>query len=142
MPSNYYNGACANQVMRKNGGVDVSGLDAAEECNRLLNRIKELEADYGLFVEIVSSQEEQLAIIEGSEQLATEQALAAEAKVKELEAEVKRLRTANTELNEWNKGIEAQLDKVRNCQTYVVELDDCEQSWFKKTDVLEALEGE
>ena len=38
--------------------------------------------------------------------------------------------------------LETQLDKVRNCQTYVVELDDCEQSWFKKTDVLEALEGE
>ena len=42
----YYNGACANQVMRKNGkDADVSGLDAAEECNRLDKRIEELEKD-------------------------------------------------------------------------------------------------
>ena len=57
-------------------------------AHELGEQVKELEADYGLFVEIVSSQEEQLAIIEGSEQLATEQALAAEAKVKELEAKL------------------------------------------------------
>ena len=37
--------------------------------------------------------------------------------------------------------LEAQLDKVRKCQTYVVELDDCEQEWFKKADVLKAIGG-
>ena len=43
--SKYYNGACANQVMRQNGKPgDVSGVDAAEECNRLDNRIEHLEA--------------------------------------------------------------------------------------------------
>ena len=35
-------------------------------------------------------------------------------RITELETENTRLRTANTELNEWNKGIEAQLDKVRD----------------------------
>jgi hypothetical protein len=40
----YYNGSCANQVMRKNGELgDVSGVDAADECNRLDKRITELE---------------------------------------------------------------------------------------------------
>ena len=62
-------------------------------AHELGEQVKELEADYGLFVEIVSSQEEQLAIIEGSEQLATEQALAAEAKVKELEAKLEQFKT-------------------------------------------------
>ena len=37
--------------------------------------------------------------------------------------------------------LQEQVERVRNCQTYVVELDDCEQSWFKKTDVLKAIEG-
>ena len=63
-------------------------------AHELGEQVKELEADYGLFVEIVSSQEEQLAIIEGNEQLATEQALAAEAKVKELQEQV-------DEANQW-----------------------------------------
>lgn len=36
---------------------------------------------------------------------------------------------------------EAQLDAVRDCQTYIVELDDCEMAWFKKDDVLKAIGG-
>jgi hypothetical protein len=38
--------------------------------------------------------------------------------------------------------LEARMKSARECQTYVVHLDDCEQTWFKKEDVLKALNGE
>lgn len=41
----YYNGSCTNMVMRQNGKpCDVSSIDAASECNRLLTLNEELEA--------------------------------------------------------------------------------------------------
>ena len=37
--------------------------------------------------------------------------------------------------------LEGRLKAVHDCQTYIVELDDCEQEWFKKADVLKAIGG-
>lgn len=45
MSETYYNGSCTNMVMRQNGKpCDVSSIDAASECNRLLALNEQLEA--------------------------------------------------------------------------------------------------
>ena len=46
---------------------------------------------------------------------------------------------SDIEIERENFRLKTQLAAVRECQTYVVELDDCEQSWFKKADVLKAI---
>ena len=71
---------------------DIDPEDAHDDRGYLLDRITELEADV---VCLQERDDKYTNTITG------------------LQTENTRLRTANTELNEWNKGIEAQLDKVR-----------------------------